>query len=143
MLLGPAYVTVTNVFAPVYPLPTSDRDKDAEIIVLRHQITVPQHRLGKEKARVHPDDRALLAALLHRLPVEVLRRVRLLVRPDTVLRRHRGPVARRRSAAPAETPGKTADSAIHSAPGAATRTGDTRDTGLRDLPLHDTEQNQI
>jgi hypothetical protein len=31
-------------------------------------------------------DRALLAALLHRLPRQALRRLRLLVRPDTVLR---------------------------------------------------------
>ncbi|WP_267882756.1 hypothetical protein [Streptomyces sp. NRRL S-813] len=31
-------------------------------------------------------DRALLAALLHRLPSRALRRIRLLVGPDTVLR---------------------------------------------------------
>ncbi|MFE2187859.1 hypothetical protein [Streptomyces sp. NPDC059455] len=34
-------------------------------------------------------DRAFLAALLHRLPLPALRRLRLLVRPDTVLRWHR------------------------------------------------------
>ncbi len=44
-------------------------------------------------------DRAFLAALLHRLPGEALRRVRLLVRPDTVLRWHRDLVARRHAAA--------------------------------------------
>jgi putative transposase len=37
----------------------------------------------------------LLAALLHRLPRAVLRRVRLLVRPETVLRWHRDLLARR------------------------------------------------
>lgn len=40
-------------------------------------------------------DRAFLAALLHGLPKDVLRRMRLLVRPDTVLRWHRDLVARR------------------------------------------------
>jgi transposase InsO family protein len=36
-----------------------------------------------------PEDRALLAALLHRLPRPTLRRLQLLVRPDTILRWHR------------------------------------------------------
>jgi hypothetical protein len=40
-------------------------------------------------------DRALLAAQLRRLPRDVLRRVRLLVRPDTVLRWHRDLIASR------------------------------------------------
>jgi putative transposase len=37
----------------------------------------------------------LLAALLHRLPMEALKGLRLLVRPDTVLRWHRDLIARR------------------------------------------------
>ena len=49
--------------------------------------------------RFDPSDRAFLAALLHRLPRDVLRRVRLLVRPDTVLRWHRDLLARRHAAA--------------------------------------------
>jgi putative transposase len=40
-------------------------------------------------------DRALLAALLHPLPRQTLRRLQLLVRPDTVLRRHRDLMKRR------------------------------------------------
>ena len=48
--------------------------------------------------RFDPSDRAFLAALLHRLPRDVLRRLRLLVRPDTVLRWHRDLVARRHAA---------------------------------------------
>lgn len=44
-------------------------------------------------------DRAFLAALLHRLPRNVLRRLRLVVQPDTVLRWHRDPLARRHAAA--------------------------------------------
>jgi putative transposase len=39
--------------------------------------------------RFAPHDRAFLAALLTSLPREVLHRLRLLIRPDTVLRRHR------------------------------------------------------
>jgi transposase InsO family protein len=99
VLLRLAYLTVTNAFAMLRLLPMSDRDKDAEILALRHQITVLERQLGKERVRFAPGDRAFLAALLHRLPVEVLRRVRLLVRPDTVLRWHRDLVARRHAAA--------------------------------------------
>ena len=99
MLLRLAYLTMTQAFAMVRLLPMSDRDKDVEILALRHQITVLQRQLGKDRVRFTPGDRAFLAALPHRLPSEVLRRVRLLVRPDTGLRRHHNLVARRRAAA--------------------------------------------
>ncbi|HXA57672.1 MAG TPA: hypothetical protein VNW94_00775 [Streptosporangiaceae bacterium] len=42
--------------------------------------------------------RAVLAALLHRLPREALRRLRLLVHPDTILRWHRDLITRRHAA---------------------------------------------
>jgi transposase len=45
--------------------------------------------------RFAPGDRAFLAALLTSLPREVLRRLRLLIRPDTVLRWHRDLMRRR------------------------------------------------
>jgi putative transposase len=45
--------------------------------------------------RFTPADRALLAALLHRLPRDVLKRLHLVVRPDTVLRWHRDILTRR------------------------------------------------
>jgi hypothetical protein len=35
---------------------------------LRHQLAVLQRHLGGQKIRFEPADRALLAALLHRLP---------------------------------------------------------------------------
>jgi putative transposase len=76
-------------------LPRSDRDKDLEILALRHQITVLERQLGSAKVRFAPADRAFLAALLHRLALEVLRGLRLLVRPDTVLRWRRALLARR------------------------------------------------
>ena len=74
-------------------LPMSDRDKDVEILMLRHQITVLERQLHGQKIQFTPVDRAFLAAVLHRLPRDVLRRIRLLVRPDTVLRAHRDLVA--------------------------------------------------
>lgn len=95
MLLRLAYLTVTNVFAALRLLPMSDRDKDAEILALRHQITVLERQLGTDRIKFTPADRAFLAALLIPLPRQTLRRVRLMVRPDTVLRWHRDLIKRR------------------------------------------------
>src|SRR6266540_458803 len=74
-------------------LSMSDRAKDAEILALRHQINVLERQLHGEKIRFTPADRALLTALLHRLPRDVLRSIRLLVRPETLLRWHRDRLA--------------------------------------------------
>jgi putative transposase len=52
-------------------LPMSDRDKDAEILALRHQITVLERQLGNRRVRFNPSDRAFLAALLHPLPTPI------------------------------------------------------------------------
>ncbi|MGI5142575.1 integrase core domain-containing protein [Streptomyces sp. CA-106110] len=98
MLLRLAYLCVTNAFALLRLLPMSDREKDVEILALRHQIAVLERQLSGQRVRFHSSDRALLAALLHGLPREALRRMRLLVRPDTVLRWHRGLLARRHAA---------------------------------------------
>ncbi|MFF8021730.1 integrase core domain-containing protein [Streptomyces sp. NPDC007896] len=98
MLLRLAYLTVSNAFALLRLLSMSDREKDAEILALRHQLTVLERQLGKDKVRFTPSDRAFLAVLLHCLPMDVLRRLRLLVRPDTLLRWHRDLVARRHAA---------------------------------------------
>lgn len=38
-----------HAFAVLRLLPTSNRDKDIEILVLRHQIMVLQRQLGNEK----------------------------------------------------------------------------------------------
>jgi transposase InsO family protein len=95
VLLRLAYLGVTNALAMLRLLPTSDRAKDAEILALRHQIMVLQRQLNGQRIRFTPADRALLAALLHPLPHTVLRRVRLLVRPETILRWHRDLIAAR------------------------------------------------
>jgi putative transposase len=62
VLLRLAYLAVTNVFALLRLLPVSDRDKDVEILALRHQITVLERQLGKARLRFSPVDRAFLAA---------------------------------------------------------------------------------
>ena len=79
MLLRLACLGVANVFALLRLLPVSDHGKDAEILALRHQITVLEHQLGRDRVRFAPSDRVFLAALLHRLPRGVLRRARLLM----------------------------------------------------------------
>lgn len=91
MLLRLAYIAVTNAFAALRLLPIGDRDRDIEILALRHQITVLERQLGPNKAMFAPEDRAFLAALLSPLPREALRRPRLLVQPDTVRDRARHP----------------------------------------------------
>lgn len=95
MLLKLAYLSVSNVFAMLRLLPVGDRDKDVEILALRHQIAVLERQLNGQRVCFTPGDRALLAALLHHLPKDALRHVRLLVRPDTILRWHRDLAARR------------------------------------------------
>ena len=98
MLLRLAFLGVTNVFALLHLLPMSDRDKDTEILALRHQIVILERQLGGARPRFSPADRAFLAALLHRLPVQALRRLRPLVRPETILRWHRDLLARHHAA---------------------------------------------
>jgi putative transposase len=95
VLLRLAYLCVTNVFALLRLLPMSSRDKDAEILALRHQLLVLQRQLGPNRAQFTTGDRALLAAILHRLPRDVLTRLHLVVRPATVLRWHRDVLGRR------------------------------------------------
>jgi hypothetical protein len=100
MLLRLAYLGMVNVFALLRLLPTSSRDKDAEILALRHQLSVLQRQPGPGRVRFTPAYRAMLAALLHQLPRDVLKRLHLAVRPDTVLRWHRNMIARRHARRP-------------------------------------------
>ncbi|WUH89846.1 integrase core domain-containing protein [Streptomyces sp. NBC_00433] len=87
MLLRLAYLAATNAFALLRLLPMSDRDKDIEILALRHQLMVLQRQFGRPAFT--ETDRAILAGLLHHLPMHKLHQLLLLVRPDTVLRWHR------------------------------------------------------
>ncbi|MFF7655753.1 integrase core domain-containing protein [Streptomyces sp. NPDC007983] len=96
MLLRLAYLATTNALAFLRLLPMSDRDKDIEILVLRHQLLVLQRQLGKPTFT--DSDRAILAGLLHHLPKDRLRHLLLLVRPETILHWHRELLRRRHAA---------------------------------------------
>ena len=69
VLLRLVYRSVTNTFAVLRSLPISDRDKDAEILALRHQITVLRRHLGPRTVTFTPAERAFLAAVLQPCPV--------------------------------------------------------------------------
>ncbi|KPI16554.1 hypothetical protein OK006_10653 [Actinobacteria bacterium OK006] len=60
------YLALTSMFTLIRLLPMGDGDKDAEILALRHQLVVLQRQI--DRPRLTWPDRALLAALLHRLP---------------------------------------------------------------------------
>jgi putative transposase len=84
------------MFTVIRLIPMSDTDKDIEILTLRHQLAILQRQAGKP--RLPWADRALLAALLHRLPRARLRRLQLIVSPDTILRWHRDLIRHRHAA---------------------------------------------
>ena len=94
-----AYLAVSNAFTALWLLRMTDREKDVEILALRHQLAVPQRQLGGQRPRLRPGERALLAALLVPLGRATLRRLRLLVSPDTVMRWHRDLIKRRHARA--------------------------------------------
>jgi putative transposase len=58
VLLRLASLGMTNALAMLRLLPMSDRARDAEILALRHQITVLERQLHGEKIRFAPADRA-------------------------------------------------------------------------------------
>jgi putative transposase len=85
------YLIMIRVFGWLVLLGRSKASKDAEIMVLRHEIAV----LRRQVARPKPDwaDRAILTALTRLLPA-VLRAHRL-VTPGTLLAWHRSLITRR------------------------------------------------
>jgi transposase len=89
VLLRFAYLAVRHPFAALRLLAMSDHEKDIEILALRHQVALLQRQLSGQRPQLRPEDRAFLAALLVPLASATLRRLRLLVSPDTFLRWHR------------------------------------------------------
>jgi putative transposase len=81
-----AYLAVLRVFGWLALLARSDSAKDAEILILRHQVAVLRRQV--KAPRLSWADRAILAALARLLPGSQLRRLRLIVSPRTVLRWH-------------------------------------------------------
>jgi hypothetical protein len=69
--------------------------KDAEILMLRHQLAVALRERPKAHSRLTWPDRAWLALLAGTLPVGGLAELRLIVTPATILRWHRDIVRRR------------------------------------------------
>jgi hypothetical protein len=110
------------MFTLIRLLPMGDCDKDAEILALRHQLAVLQRQTDKPKLTW--PDRALLAALLHRLPRVQLHRLQLIVSPDTLLRWHRDLLHRRHAKASRQASRSTAQGAFRPCLGAPARTGE-------------------
>jgi len=69
--------------------------KDAEILMLRHQLAVALREQPRAHSRLTWPDRAWLALLAGTLPVGRLAAMRLIVTPATILRWHRDIVRRR------------------------------------------------
>ena len=84
-------------------LARSDRAKDAEILLLRHQVAVLQRQV--KTPRLSWTDRAILSALARLLPSGHLRHLRLIISPRTLLRWH-ADLVKRRWAYPLRTPGR-------------------------------------
>jgi len=85
------YLIIIRVFGWLLLLSRSQASKDAEIMVLRHEIAV----LRRQVSRPRPDwaDRAILAALARLLPAGL--RGHRLVTPGTLLAWHRRLIQRK------------------------------------------------
>ena len=103
MPLRIAYLAVLQVFGWLALLARSDRAKDAEILILRHQVAVLQSQV--KTPRLSWADRALLAALARLLPASHLRQLRLISSLRTLLRWH-ADLVRRRWTYPPRAPGR-------------------------------------
>jgi hypothetical protein len=85
------YVALCRLLQLLVLLGRSERSKELEILVLRHELAI--FRRQSRRARLRPLDRAILAALARALPRSALGS--LSVRPATLLRWHRELVKRR------------------------------------------------
>ena len=85
------YLAVSRVLAWLALLSRSDAAKNAEILVLRHEVAVL--RRGNTKPRLDWSDRAILAALIRLLPKAL--QAHRIITPATVLRWHKRLTARK------------------------------------------------
>src|SRR5258708_20828693 len=94
MWLRLVFLLVTEVTSWLRLCRREDAWKNAEILILRHQLAVLQRRQPR-RPKLNWADRALLATLLGVIPKARRQGLRLLVTPDTMLRWHRDIVRRR------------------------------------------------
>jgi len=108
MCLRLVYLIITRVFSWLRLSRRDEAWKSAEILLLRHQLTVLQ-RQTPARPKMTWADRALIAALLELIPRRPHASLRLIITPETVLRWRRD-VLRRRWAAKSQhkRPGRPA-----------------------------------
>src|SRR2546428_12517133 len=90
MFMSLLYWTLRRLVELVVARGRRDGANEVELLVLRHELAVLRRQVARPRYR--PADRALLAALGRLLPKE--RWPSLLVRPETLRRWHRDPIAR-------------------------------------------------
>jgi putative transposase len=91
LLVSSLYVLVCRLLELLVLFGRGDREKEVEILVLRHELSILRRQVGQP--RFAPRDRLVLTALSRVLPRR--RWDAFLVRPETLLRWHRRLVARR------------------------------------------------
>ena len=94
MCLRFVFLLTTRVAAGLRLSRREEMWKTAEILILRHQLSVLQRRQPR-RPKLDWADRALLAALLGVIPKARHQGLRLLITPDTIMRWHRDIVRRR------------------------------------------------
>jgi putative transposase len=88
------YLIITRLVASLRLTRSEESWKSAEILLLRHQLTVLQRQVCA-RSKTSWADRALIALLLNVIPRQRRAGLRMFVTPQTVLRWHRDIVRRR------------------------------------------------